>query len=79
MSNNAYQCEWCKGTVREKILPREVFRHAKGFIILEDAPVGICDRCGHRYYSAHLLHRVEDIALHREKAERTETIPVAHA
>ena len=38
MSNNGYRCESCEGTVREKILPREVFRHAKGFVILEGAP-----------------------------------------
>ncbi len=79
MSDYGHQCEWCDGTVRQKILPREVFRHARGFVILEDAPVGVCDRCGHKYYSARILHRVEEVALHREKAERTEPIPVAHA
>jgi len=79
MNNYGYQCEWCDGTVRKKILPREVFRHARGFVILENAPVGICDRCGHKYYSGPLLHRVEEVALDREKAERTETIPVAQA
>ena len=79
MSDYGYHCEWCEGTVREKIMPREVFRHARGFVILEDAPVGVCDNCGHKYYSAKILHRVEGIVLHREKAERTEAIPVAHA
>lgn len=79
MSNYDYRCEWCDGTVREKILPREVFRHARGFVILEDVSVGMCDKCGRKYYSAPVLHRVEEIALDREKAERTETIPVAHA
>jgi YgiT-type zinc finger domain-containing protein len=79
MSNYAYQCEWCEGTVREKILPREVFRHARGFVILENPAVGICDKCGRKYYSAKVLHRVEEIAVNREKAARTETIPVADA
>lgn len=79
MSNYGYQCEWCSGTVREKILPREVFRHARGFVILEDARVGVCDKCGHKYYSAMLLRRVEEIALNRNKAERTESVPIAHA
>jgi YgiT-type zinc finger domain-containing protein len=79
MSENGYQCEWCSGTVREKLLPREFFRHARGFVILENALVGICDKCGHKYYSASLLHRVEEVALNHDKAERTETVPVAHA
>ena len=79
MSNFGHQCEWCDGTVQEKQLPREVFRHATGFVILEDVPVGVCDKCGRKYYSAKTLHRVEAIATHRADADRTESIPVAHA
>jgi YgiT-type zinc finger domain-containing protein len=78
-TNYDYQCEWCDGLVRERILPREVFRHAQGFVMLENVPTGVCDRCGRRYYSARVLHRVEDLALHRAKADRTEAIPVAQA
>jgi len=48
-------------------------------VILEDAPVGVGDKCGHKYYDATLLHRVEEIALNRDKAERTESVPVARA
>ena len=79
MSDYGYQCEWCDGVVQEKVLSREVFRHARGFVILEQAPLGICDRCGRKYYPARLLHRVEEIAMKREKAERTESVPVARA
>ena len=78
MSNYGYQCEWCDGTVRKKILAREAFRHAHGFAILEDVPVGVCDKCGRKYYAASTLRRVEEVILHHEKAERTEAIPVAH-
>lgn len=78
MSNYGYQCEWCDGTVREKMLAREAFRHARGFVILEDVPVGTCDKCGRKYYAAGTLRRVEEIVLHRERADRTEAIPVAH-
>jgi YgiT-type zinc finger domain-containing protein len=79
MSNYGYQCEWCDGTVREKLLAREVFHHARSFVILEDALVGVCDKCGRKYYPATLLHRVEEIALDHAKAERKEAIPVARA
>jgi YgiT-type zinc finger domain-containing protein len=78
MSNYDYQCKWCEGTVREKKLAREAFRHAKGFVILEDVPVGVCDKCGRKYCAATTLRRVEEVVLHREKAERTEPVPVAH-
>jgi len=79
MSNYGYRCELCDGTVREKTLPREVFHHARGFVILEHARMGVCDKCGHKYYGAELLRRVEEIALNRDKAQRIESVPVAHA
>jgi len=79
MSNFGYRCEWCDGTVNQKTLPREAFRHARGFVILEDVPAGVCDKCGRKYYPATTLKRVEEIALHTERAERTESVPVAHA
>ena len=79
MNESEYRCEWCEGTVREKILAREVFRHTRGFVILENVPVGCCDKCGRKYYGAKILHRVEDIVLKREKADHTEQVLVAHA
>lgn len=79
MSEFNYTCEWCKGSVRKKTVPREVFRHTRGYVILEDVAIGVCDQCGRKYYDAKTLRRVEEIALHRDKAERTESVPVAHA
>jgi len=57
-----YHCEHCDGTVRPKKVQREAFKHKKGFIILEDVVIGACDACGARYYSADILHAVNDIA-----------------
>jgi YgiT-type zinc finger domain-containing protein len=74
-----YRCEYCSGTVREKSVEREAFRHKNGFVILENLVIGVCDKCGNRYYSAEVLHRVFDIASGKITPERTEQIPVAHA
>jgi len=57
-SNYGYQCEYCEGTVRPKKLGHEAFKHKKGFIILEDVVIGVCDACGSRYYSADIIHAV---------------------
>ncbi len=73
-----YSCEYCKGTVRERLTDREVFRHRDGFVILEDVPIGVCDCCGSRYYHSSLLRRVEEIASGRDVPDRTEAVPVAH-
>lgn len=73
-----YRCEFCEGKVRAKKVAREAFKHKKGFIILEEIFIGVCEACGTRYYSADLLHAVNDIANGTRPFERTETIPVAN-
>jgi hypothetical protein len=45
--------------------------------MLEDVPVGICDKCGYRYYHSTILKRVDEIAEGKQAPARTETIPVA--
>ena len=73
-----YRCEYCEGAVRPKRVERESFKHKNGFIILEDVVVGVCDQCGNRYFSAEILHAVDEIATGKRTAERTEAVPVAH-
>ncbi len=72
-----YKCDYCEGTVRERIVDREAFKHKNAFVILENVSIGVCDCCGNRYYTADILHAVHDIAMGRRKPERVEMIPVA--
>lgn len=74
-----YRCEYCEGTVQEKQVEREAFKHKAGFVILENVMIGVCDKCGNRYYSADTLKRVHAIATGTLPAERTEQVPVADA
>ena len=74
-----YRCEYCEGMVREKRLEREAFKHKAGFVILEDGVIGVCDRCGNRYYSAGTLKRVQAIATGLIPPNHTEQVPVAPA
>jgi YgiT-type zinc finger domain-containing protein len=57
-----YKCEYCDGIVQERVVEREAFKHRLGFVILENVPIGVCNKCGYRYYHSSLLHRVEEIA-----------------
>ncbi len=79
MSKFAYRCEYYDGKVREKREEREAFKHKEGFVILEDLVIGVCDRCGNRYYSAETLKRVHAVATSAIPPERTEQVPVANA
>lgn len=73
-----YRCEYCDGTVKPRAVERESFKHKHGFIILEDVVVGICDRCGNRYYTADILRAVDEIGSGKRTPERTEAVPVGH-
>ncbi len=73
-----YQCEYCEGPVKPRIVERESFKHKHGFIILEDVAIGVCDQCGDRYYSADILHAVHEIGTGKREPERTEPVTVAH-
>ena len=72
-----YRCECCEGTVQPRTVKREAFKHKDGFVILEDVTIGVCDRCGNRYYSADILHTVHAIATGAKSPQRIEQIPVA--
>jgi len=73
-----YRCEYCEGTVKPRNVKREAFKHKNGFIILEDITIGVCDVCGNRYYSADILHAVQEVATGLKNPERMEEVPVAH-
>ena len=59
-------------------MERESFKHKNGFIVLEDVTVGVCEDCGNRYYSADLLHALQELATGKRMPDRTEAVPVAH-
>lgn len=72
-----YSYECCDGIVEERLVKREVFRYKMEFVMLENVPVGICNKCGYRYYHSTILKRVEEIVHGKQVPERTECIPVA--
>lgn len=74
-----YQCQYCEGTVRPKLVEQEAFKHKNGFVILEQVTVGVCDECGNRYYDAAILLMVHKLAAGRMAPQRTAMIPVAQA
>ncbi len=60
-------------------MEREAFKHNVGYVILEDVMIGVCNKCGNRYYSAEVLKRVQAIATGNIPSERTEQVLVAQA
>ena len=71
-----FTCEHCDGTVRERRVDREALRHKGKFVILEDVPIGVCDKCGTRYFDASILRRVAEIGRGTIPTQRTLEVPV---
>ena len=71
-----FTCEHCGGTVREHQVDREAMRHQGSFVILEDLSVGVCDKCGARYFDASILRRVTEINRSTIPSQRTIEVPV---
>ena len=75
MSLYDFGCEYCEGTVCERILDREPISHHRGIVVLENVPVGVCDHCGAHYYAAPVLKRVESILTATAPPPRTLEVP----
>jgi YgiT-type zinc finger domain-containing protein len=71
-----FGCQHCDGTVRERRVDREALRHKGDFVILEDVPIGVCDKCGARYFDASILRRVAEIGRGMAPTQRTLQVPV---
>ncbi len=71
-----FSCEHCEGTVRERRVESEAFRHKGAFIILEDVPIGVCDQCGARYFDASVLRRVAAIGRGTVPTQRIVEVPI---
>ncbi len=70
-----FSCEHCGGMVRERRVDREALRHKGSFVILENVPVGVCDKCGARYFDASILCRVAEIGRARPRRSGSRKSP----
>jgi len=66
---NGERCEYCDGPILEKIvdLPRKVGRK---YVLIKNVPVGVCKKCGTRYFAANVLKTIEATVRGRRKAEK---------
>ena len=76
MSLYGFPCEYCEGTVRERVVEREPITHHRGIAVLENVPIGVCDQCGAHFYAAPVLKRVESLLNSPSPSRRTLQIPV---
>lgn len=69
-------CEYCGGHVKEQ-RARVDHRWKGSLIVVEKVPIGVCTRCGERYYDASVLRRLDLIAKGKVGSTRHIKVPVA--
>ncbi len=68
-------CEYCGGRVKEQKV-RVDHRWKGKLIVVDDTPIGVCGRCGERYYSASVMHRLDLMAKGEVGAVREIKVPL---
>jgi YgiT-type zinc finger domain-containing protein len=71
-----FSCEHCGGLVQTRRVEQEALRHQGSFVILEDVPIGVCGKCGARYFDASVVRRVAEIGRGVAPTQRTMQVPV---
>ena len=67
-------CYFCGGQVVEKIIELD-FRWQGKLYILEGVPVGVCQQCGEKYFTAKVSQAI-DQAIKSGKVKRLAQVPV---
>ena len=68
------KCEYCGGAVKEKEVTVDI-RRREELCVFEHVPIGVCVRCGERYYPGAVLERLNEIAAHSDLATSTVKVP----
>jgi len=70
------RCEFCDGEVNQQIV-RARFAFKGHTVYVDHVPAWVCGRCGEQYYDAPVYKRLESIAKHAQRIQKTVTFPLA--
>ena len=68
------RCDFClEGRLKSRQV-REYYRTGKGLVVIERVPSYVCDKCGERYYDAHVAKSrdkgVRNLILEKRKKDK---------
>lgn len=67
-------CEYCGGRVRNREVTVDLRRGEKLYVF-HNVPVGVCSRCGERYYPGPVLERLDELAAHGMNGAKRLSVP----
>jgi len=68
------RCEICNGTVRGKHVTVDL-RRGDRLYVFYNVPVGVCAKCGERYYRGPILERLDELAAHGMNGGKRLSVP----
>jgi YgiT-type zinc finger domain-containing protein len=67
-------CEICGGRVRERRVTVDLRRGERLYIFYR-VPIGVCGKCGERYYPGPVLERLDELAEHGMNGTKRLSVP----
>lgn len=67
-------CEYCEGRI-VGTRSTERFTVRGTVLVIDDCPIGLCPKCGEKYYPAPLLRKVESLAHSLQRGKRADLVP----
>jgi YgiT-type zinc finger domain-containing protein len=68
-------CDFCEGRVIERQVTVDL-RYKGRLFVFENVPVGVCRKCGERYYRGTVLERLEELASHQRLFKKKIQVPL---
>lgn len=71
------RCDFCfEGKLRLRQV-REYYRARKSLVVIEKVPAYVCDKCGERYYEAHVAKQMRRLAKNGTHIKARISFPLA--
>ena len=68
------RCETCGGTVRTRRVTVDL-RRGERLVVFYGVPVGICTKCGERYYAGPVMEKLDELAEHGMNGGKKLAVP----
>ena len=67
-------CEYCDGKI-VSTRSTERFTIRESVLVMDDCPIGLCPKCGEKYYPAEVLRQAEQLARSLGRRKRVSRVP----
>ncbi len=69
------RCESCDGIVRGRRVTVDMRRGSR-LVVFKNVPIGVCSKCGERYYPGPVLERLDELAAHGVDGAKRLSVPL---